>query len=324
MEVTYNSHNFPIHFGRDFHGANQLNFSVQELMWSALTVGRANFIGVLQHGLYSEYELLYRASILFANLGQDGNNLIKSSAYEHLDPSEKSAVSYFLGLTFTKLLSERLLNIPWLLHIDVYRDQFERDGQAFGFGSSRVRPDLIGLNDRRLWVVMEAKGRTNYMENTLLTHAKNQTRNLRRIGIDYPSLRVAVVTHFLNGRLIIDWADPDGFNEAFFDIKTNVEEYLINYYKLIFNILTNNRTVDFGEYIIFTFKDINITIGLEKKIFEAYGKQKLGEVEPTRILSFEQFSEISDHEFFVGKDGVVVGLGMNWRELMQTNKKFNE
>lgn len=323
MEITYNSHNFPNYFGNDFQGSNQLNFSVQELLWSAITVGRANIFDVLQHGRYSEYEILYRASILFANLALDGNNLIKSSAYEHLDPSEKSAVSYFLGLTFTKLLSNKLLNIPWLLHIDVYRNQFEKDGEAFGFGSSRIRPDLIGMDNRRRWVVMEAKGRTNSMENTLLKKAKNQTRNLRRIGIDYPSLRIAIVSHFRNGQLIIDWKDPEGFNEDSFDIKTNSEEFLNNYYKLIFNILSTNQTVEIGEYIIFTFDDINLTIGLEKKIFEAYKTQNLSNVKPTEILSIEQFSRKFKYEFFVGKDGVVVGLGNNWNELIFSNKKFN-
>jgi len=323
MEITYNSHSFPTHFGNNFQGANQLDFTVQELLWSAITVGRANFTDVLQHGVYSEYEILYRASIIFANLALDGNNLIKSSAYEHLDPSEKSAVSYFLGLTFTKLLSNRLLNIPWLLHIDVYRDQFERGGQAFGFGSSRVRPDLIGLDNRRRWVVMEAKGRTNTMENTLLTRAKNQTRNLRRIGIDYPNLRVAVVAHFNNGRLIVDWEDPEDFNEENFDIKTDSEEYLRNYYKLIFNILSSNNSTEFGEYVTYTFQDINITVGLEKKIFEAYKTENLKDTQPTEILSFEQFSKITDHEFFSGKDGVIVGLGSNWDELIKSNKKYN-
>lgn len=164
MEITYNSQNFPRRFGADFQGTHQLQFTVQELMWSAITVGRANLIDVLINGIYSEYEILYRASILVANLALNGTRLVKSSAYEYLDPSEKSAVSYFLGLTFTKLLSAKLLNIPWLLHIDVYRDQFSRNGQAFGFGSSRSRPDLIGLNNRRSWAIMESKGRTNTMD----------------------------------------------------------------------------------------------------------------------------------------------------------------
>jgi hypothetical protein len=326
MEIVYNSHNFPRRFGTNFQGTNRLQFTVQELMWSAITVGRANFIDVLSNGIYSEYEILYRASILVANIAQNGTTLVKSSAYEHLDPSEKGAVSYFLGLTFTKLLSAKLLQVPWLLHIDVYRDQFSRSGQAFGYGSSRSRPDLIGLDNKRNWIVMESKGRTNTMEATLLASAKNQTRNLRRIGLDLPALRVAVVTHFTNGQLTVDWSDPEGHNNNSFDIETNKEEYLSNYYKVIFNVLTTNnkQTKEFEGFIIYTFDAINLTLGLDKTIFNAYKLQNLKEIEPTGLFDSEKFKSIADQEFFAGSDGVVVGLGSNWKELIRTNKKYNE
>lgn len=59
------------------------------------------------------------------------------------------------------------------------------------------------------------------MESSLLASAKNQTRNLRRIGTDYPSLRVVLVTHITNGQLTVDWSDPVGFNDEYFDIKTD-------------------------------------------------------------------------------------------------------
>lgn len=327
MQINYNSQNFdPEKYGEQFQNNNQLDFTVQELMWSAITVGRANFIDVLSNGIYSEYEILYRASIVFANIAQNGVTLVKSSAYENLDPSEKGAVSYFLGLTFTKLLSAKLLNIPWLLHIDVYREQFTRNGQAFGFGSSRSRPDLIGLDNLMRWIVIESKGRTNSMRGNVLEVAKNQTKKLRKIGTEDPELRVAVVTHFTNGQLIVDWSDPEGFNEDYFDIQTDTEEYLANYYKLIFNILSskNNDTKEFNGFITYTFDNINLTIGLAKKIFNAYKTLSLKTIVHINIFKPEQFSSIEDQDFFVGIDGIVVGLGSNWRELIKTNKKFND
>lgn len=324
MKITYNSHDFPAHYGINFQGSNQIDFTIQELMWSAITVGRANFIDVLRHGTYSKYEVLYRASILFANLSLADNRLSKSSAYEHLDPSEKSAVSYFLGLTFTKLLSSKLLNIPWLLHIDVYREQFERNGQAFRFGSSRVRPDLIGLDNRLSWVVMESKGRTNTMENTLIGNAKNQTRNLRRIGVDYPSLRVAVVTHFRRGNLCIDWADPEDFNADHFDIKTDLSEYIQNYYKLVFNIISSEKTEEFKGYVMHEFSDINIIIGLKKEIFDMYKKSDLSKIRASEMIIFERPLNFDEYDFFAGQDGVLIGLGDNWIDTLKNNKKYDQ
>lgn len=324
MEISYNSHNFPIHMGANFRGINQLQFTVQELMWSAITVGRANFMDVISHGVYSEYEILYRASILVANIAQNGTTLVKSSAYVSLDPSEKSAVSYFLGLTFTKLLSSKLLAMPWLLHIDVYRNQFARTGNASGYGSSRSRPDLIGLDRRRRWIVMESKGRTNKMENTLLAAAKTQTQNLRRIGIDFPSLRIAVVTHFINGELIVDWQDPEGYNELHFDIETTREEYMSLYYRQVFNVLQQNTRTEFEDFYTYTFEAVQLTIGLDKNIYRAYESNQLENILPAKNISYEQFSTVASQNFYAGPDGILVGLGNNWRDLIRSNPKFDE
>ncbi len=319
MKVTYNSHSFPNGFGRKFQGSNDLNFSVEELMWAAITVGRANFIDVISNGIYSQYEILYRASILVANLTQHRGNLIKSSAYDHLDPSEKSAVSYFFGLTFSKLISEKLLNIPWLLHIDVYREQFLRGGQAFGFGSSKSRPDLIGLDIRRNWIVIESKGRTNVMPNHLLNSAKLQTQNLRSIGGVSPNLRVAIVSHFKKGILTIDWADPIGSNDESFELKTNEKEFLKEYYRIVYNILeSNEKDVQESQgFLIYTFKSINLTIGLNKKTFNAYRQNNIANI--TAKNDFQGNHYINNQEVFIGSDGILVGIGKNWKELF--NKK---
>jgi len=327
MEITYNSYNFHPDLGVNFQGANKLQFTVQELMWSAITVGRANFIDVLSNGIYSEYEILYRASLIIANIAIKGTTLVKSSAYEHLDPSEKSAVSYFLGLTFTKLMSYKLLKIPWLLHIDVYRDQFTKNGQALRFVSGRSRPDLIGLDINEKWIVIESKGRSNFMEGILLDSAKNQAKNLGQIGHETPNMKIAVITHFTNGQLTVDWADPEGMNDNCFDIKTDREEYLSNYYKVIFNILATkniNEISEFNGYIIYTFHAIDLTIGLKKNIFEKYKNISLKEVQTIQIPNSEQLSSVAKQEYYEGSDGVIVMLGSNWEKLIRTNKKFNE
>ncbi|MGC4102857.1 hypothetical protein [Ferruginibacter sp.] len=321
MEITYNSQNFPRHYGPSLRGSNRITFSPQELFWSAITVGRANVIDVISNGIYSEYEILYRSSIVAANIAQNGNNLIKSSAYQSLNPSEKSAVSYFLGLTFCKLLSHRLLNVPWLLHIDVYRSHFRATGQAFRFGSSRLRPDMIGLDNRRRWVVMESKGRTNTFAPNLLAHGKSQTRNLRQIGGSYPNLRVAAVTHFTNNFLTVDWEDPEGVNEENFDLETSLGDYLFYYYKLIVNILSNNETRRVSGYTVYTFQNVNLTIGLETSIFNAYRNRSLENVQRQQIVPSVKFQEFPEQDFYAGADGIIVGLGQNWRDLIRTNEK---
>lgn len=321
MTITYNSYSFPARYGAVLRGSNTIIFTPQELFWSAITVGRANIIDVLSHGIHSEYEIMYRASVVAANLSVRGNRLIKSSAYNSLDPSEKGAVSYFLGLTFCKLLSHRLLNIPWMLHIDVYRSHFRASGQAFQFGSSRRRPDLIGLDSRRNWIVMESKGRTNFYPANLLTDAKAQTRNLRRIGASYPSLRVAAVTHFTGGYLTVDWQDPEGFNKNHFDLDTSFSDYLFSYYKLIVNILIHNETTEVNGYTVYTFPNVQLTVGLDTEIYRAYRNKTMDNIRILDAITSGGFEEFPDQDFFAGSDGIIVGLGKNWQDLIRTDEK---
>lgn len=327
MELNYKSHEFPLDKGDAFQGIKILNFTIQELMWAAITVGRANLTDVLQNGIYSQYEIMYRASMLVANLSLKGQRLIKSSAYEHLDPSEKSGVSYFLGLIFTKLLSSKLLNTPWIVHIDVYRKQFELNGNAMDFRSSRSRPDLIGLDNTRNWIVFESKGRTNGVDvDYLLDVAKEQTRKLRRIGTNFPLLRIGVVTHFPYGEVLVDWKDPEGYNEKSFDIQTNEEEYLSNYYKLVFNILSQNHNhiERINGFMTYTFDSIYLTIGLDENIYDSYKSNSLTKIKPVIFSESAQIVFSGNQEYFSGPDGILIGLGRNWLDIIKSNKKFNE
>jgi len=83
------------------------------IVHSAATVGRANTAHVMQHGGYSWLELVYRVTMVLANLKEaTSGQLVSTAAYRTLDPSEKGAVSYFLGLTVAELLAGRRLRVP--------------------------------------------------------------------------------------------------------------------------------------------------------------------------------------------------------------------
>lgn len=70
------------------------------------------------------YEALFRWSLVRMALEQTGlraSRLRRTTAAKTLDPTEKGAVNYFLGMTFCKLFAAKLLHTPWLLHLDVFR-----------------------------------------------------------------------------------------------------------------------------------------------------------------------------------------------------------
>ena len=135
--LTYYAKNFPASYGALLSGTNSLNFGWPELLWAAISVGRGELLHLLRHGAFSEFEMAYRAAILFANLRETGSgDLERSAAYRGLDPSEKGAISYFMGLTVAKLFADRLLNVPWLMHLDVYRKKLSPIHGA-------AKPDLV-------------------------------------------------------------------------------------------------------------------------------------------------------------------------------------
>lgn len=322
MNLIYNSKNFSSTLGPDFQGEKTLQFTVPQLMWAAITVGRANFLDVMSQGVYSHYEILYRAAMIVANLGVDTKNdqLIKSSAYKSLDPSEKGAVSYFLSLAMTKLIASRLLDIHWLLHVDVYKNQFRREGRPIAFGSSRSKPDLIGRHANGNWAVFESKGRTHGLTNETLARAKEQTRNLHRIGNRAPTLRIALATYFMKDTLHLVWEDPDEVDKQRFDIETNENEFLRYYYNPIRNILVNNESREIDGFIAYTFDGVDLTVGLDRNIFEAYSSDGLRDfVLPRTELS--KVKALAQQDSYVGADGILVGLGKDWHRLLRSKEK---
>jgi hypothetical protein len=312
LVIPYRSHDFGS--GSVVNGRSTLTIWPEKLFWAAVTVGRANILDVLAHGLYSEYEIIYRVSIVLANLVRTGNNqLRKSPAFTHLDPSEKGAISYFLGMTMSKLFASELLHVPWMLHFDVYEDSLNAVRPA----GSRDKPDMIGRGRGGDWLIMESKGRSNGLTPDLLTAGKRQTQSVRTVAGQTPHWRIAAVTHFGGGTLTYDWADPDDFDQDAFDLKTTAEEFLSLYYKLIYTILSNNDRIESEGFLLYRFAHLGFTIGLQTSIFDAYSRQQLTSVKAGEAQRFRELPEIRGQQFFIGTDGVAVGISQDVRELLR-------
>src|SRR5438045_4082788 len=127
LQIAYESEGFPA--GAPVaNGLATLNTSWDELLWAAITVGRPSRNYVFPHGDASIYEALFRMSLVRMAVEETGPNekyLRRTSAAKSLDPSEKGAVSYFLGMAVCKLFTTKLLSAPWLLHLDVFRPQLD-------------------------------------------------------------------------------------------------------------------------------------------------------------------------------------------------------
>ena len=205
MDIEFTSEGFPSP-GPVVNGSDVLSVSWDDLLWAAITVGRPSRHFVFRHGESSLYEALFRASALRMTLEQISpiaRRLRRTAAAKSLDPSEKGALNYFLGLTLCKLFAEMKLNAPWLLHLDVFRDRLNPR-----LLSGRSRPDLIGRTTGGKWVALESKGRVSPPTADAKSKAKEQAERVISIRGTPVSYRIGGFAYFKDDVLRFFWRDP--------------------------------------------------------------------------------------------------------------------
>lgn len=334
----------PEGFGRYFGSAllfpSEIVFSWEELCRCAITVGRRSWADVLKFGTYSVLEALWRVAMVRANLVENSDgHLRQSNAFRALDPSEKAAVSYFLGLVLTKLIAEKVFRVPWLLHLDVYQQQVAPD---FAFPD---RPDFVGMDAWYLWTVFESKGRTRGVPSRVLNRAKRQVRSVRRISGQYPALRVAVGTYFGAAALRARIRDPDTPNPDGADLELNPEDLARAYYRPVVEMVQASGAALVDRAGVVALPGLDARLALDDRILRWYldGEPRwevviedrrrrgsiLRDIVALRGLAEEDqasknkedgrhWDEIWAHQLTeirpTGDDGVTVELGPSWGE----------
>ena len=280
-------------------------FDWAELVWAAVSVGKAEATHMVRFGFYSLFELLYRASIIFANLKEDSlGYLTKSDAFRALDPSEKGAMSYFFGLTTAKLIAEKQLGVSWLMHLDVYRDRLQPVVTYRG----KVKPDLIGRNSQNEWIVIEGKGRSGTMPSKVITAAKRQTKNLTSVSGDPVSMRIAHGAFFDSNRLAVTWVDPPRARNA---ARLGLDREIFDsaYYAPIREALSDptrrRELIVVGEHLceMVAAPELDLRIGL------ASAENVVANAEAPRLNRQGPFTSE-----FVGGDGIAIQLGPSWSQ----------
>jgi hypothetical protein len=317
--IPYTASEFDFDNYPELETKGNLFCSIADLVHAAITVGRKDWSDVLRHQRYSYLEIIYRSYMLLANLDYAGPRFRRSSAYDDLDPSEKSAISYFFGLVCAKLFTEQTLGVPWLLHLERYLVDYTL--------MTGKHPDLIGQNSSGNWIVVEAKGRSNNIRSADLEKAKQQTQSLESVNGKSPILRAVIAGSFPSGALEVNLEDPVfGEGEEQFTLRLTTSQFLQDYYKPFIDLLL---AYDGGEamhvletpVLMVEIEELDMWVGLNEKLhyFLREYRERGYTTEMFRFLSYmpsrkEEYEQEQNPDVSYGRDGIVVQLGKSWQE----------
>ena len=190
-----------------WNGYGHLSLTWDEVIWATMTVGKARR-DVLRHGRYSSADLVHRIACRYAYFDIRGGQMVRSPAFKTMDPSEEAIASSYLGMAMAKLYADKVLGIPWLMHISRYEAAW-----AVKYGASAKRPDLFGCNPAGDWAVAEAKGRDR-VTGAFVTEQQEQKSSVATINGAAPTHRYGAATRFQEGRLALRIVDPPSRHDA--------------------------------------------------------------------------------------------------------------
>lgn len=316
MLIPYTASNFPLGSPTNLVGSKNLTVVWADIVWSAVTAGKPGASHLLAHRWHSLADLVVRSHTIYANLKQRGQHVERSTLYDSLDPTEKGATSYFLGMTMAKLFSEKLFDTSWLFHVS----HASSNGAAISFNrGSKSQPDLIGQTSTGDWIVIEAKGRTNYLNSAAMLKAKEQTKMIRLINGVPPTLRVALQAYF-DSRLTVRIDDPSDSKPEALDIKLDMDAAMARYYAIAKAVTAKSgtrETIGNQQYLTHFDQDSGVTIGVEVQLSESLSTGKYEQVSASRKRLNLSVVEL-DANSAVYADGLFVRLDNRWSKDFMT------
>lgn len=307
LRIGFDTESFPA--GTVPNGHAELSTSWSEILWAAVTVGRPSRQYVFRHGAASLFEALFRWSLVRMALEQSGSSkqrLRRTQAAKTLDPTEKGAVNYFLGMTFCKLFAARLLNTPWLLHLDVFRPALN------AVLSGRSRPDLVGLeNGTTRWHSFECKGRINPPDKAVKGRAKAQAQRLIRVNGTACTLHIGAITFFRGDVLNLFWRDPEPAVAREISIQLDADAWRSYYLPAVQAVAeeASRRKLqeEIGEFV--RVSGLDLEVGVHPVVATHLFKRQWASAQRAAV---EASKEI--HEAGYEADGLAVRAGDTWQQ----------
>jgi hypothetical protein len=304
LRIPYLTEDFPT--GTVANGYAALSVTWDDILWAAVTVGRPNRHYVFRHGAASMYEALFRWSLVRMALEQSGprgSRLRRTTAAKTLDPTEKGAVNYFLGMMFCKLFATNRLNTPWLLHLDVFRPRLNP------VLTGRSRPDLVGrVQGLAQWHAFECKGRVSPPDATAKSKAKAQAQRLVSVNGTPCTLHVGALTYFRGDSLHFYWRDPPAENGKSVDVPMSGDAWR-HYYEPVLDVVRTSNAYAPGrdQNTLVPIECADVSVGVHPTIAKYLANRQW---ERAQQAAIEAAASIEGEGY--QPDGLKVVAGESW------------
>lgn len=287
-----------------------------DLLWAAITVGRPNRYYVFRHGASSVYEAIFRASLIRMAVEESlgARRFMRTSACKTLDPSEKGAVNYFLGLTLCKFFASQQLGTPWLIHLDAFRTSLNPQLSR----TERSRPDLVGRLLSGDWIAFEAKGRVSEPDNKTKLKAKDQARRIVSVNGQPVTGHYAGISYFKDESLRFFVQDPESLPEGHrraMSLKEEEDQLFRQYYQPFTSIVRQKsqpeQATDVGrlEVVRVRSEEIDAELSIHPELLRLAATEQWAEMRRFCESERAQFSHLE-----LMPDGLHVKAGHSWRE----------
>jgi hypothetical protein len=258
-----------------------------------------------------------------ASIRRDRGRFWCSESYARLDPSEKGAVSFFLGQAQAKLFAHDFFRVSRLVHFDSYLAYLGRPRR-------RTRPDFVGFCGRHIAIGLEAKGRSPRRPNlrNVVAQAKKQVTSLPTIHRHPLTATYVHVAYFDGERWCAHLEDPprarqeDGVDPA---------GLTLGYYLPLVEALRARETETVlldGEfsYRRAYFAEIDAHLSVRDDIATLVPSDAVGDsfeiggyplyefvlASDQNTMQTRRAESLDTEHVFLGDDGVAVELGPTW------------
>jgi hypothetical protein len=286
-----------------------------------VTVGNPSFLSWQDIRKYGMGRVLHesiidKVALVASNIESDRDGMRRHPIFDSFSKDKRRFISYNLGMAFGKLYSEKLFEIPNLIHLETLKKHGAVTLAPQPGNKTPEEPDLIGQTANGDWHVVEAKG-VSTRESDLqarINKAKQQVSQVVAIHGKPPALGTACATYIGRGRIFTRVEDPpsDGGKRIEVDMWKFYRAYYAPFVLVseAMSLERHSTRLDGLDIEFYELKDASrrLRIGLATEVLERLGSPRF--TEPLHVSALLRQLSLSDKygsDYSIGLDGFVVG-----------------